>query len=201
MHKYSIGLCLWNVSHVGKHKWVNPQEWSCALSIMLCFHIAAIWWCWQQNSGSVRTLLSPGTNHSWHTLTVRPVNLTGKSVVLSSSSLAITTIHYILHYRLSPSSSITYIVYMLNIISENHENISVFLIIFPNWNCPGNWIPVSYEDLFILHDQYNTSVADDLGMQGATGHQQPWYWPTSPRIFRLLNWSTVYTFFFSFFFR
>ena len=121
---------------------------------MLCFHVVAIWWCWQQNSDSVRTLLSPGSNNSWHTLTVRPVNLTGKSVVLSSSSLAFTTIHYILHYRLSPSSTNTYIVYMLNIISGNHENISVFLTIFPHWNCTGNWIPVSYEDLLIPHDQY-----------------------------------------------
>ena len=121
---------------------------------MLCFHVGAIWWCWQQNSGSVRTLLSPGTNNSWHTLTVRPVNLTGKSIVLSSSSLAITTIHYILLYRLSPSSTITCIVYMLNIISENHENISVFLTIFPHSNCTGNWIPVSYKYLLILHDQY-----------------------------------------------
>ena len=153
MHKYSIGLCIWNVNHVGKHKWVNPQDWSCALSIILCFHVGAIWWCWQQNSGSVRTLLSPGTNNSWHTLTVRPVNLIGTLVLLSSSSLAITTIHYILHYRLSPSSTITYIVYMLNTISGNHENISVFLTIFPHWNCTGNWIPVSYVDLLILHDQ------------------------------------------------
>ena len=60
-------------------------------------------------------------------------------------------------------------------ILENIKIIFAFFIIFQKWNGTCSWYPIMWTTLLWLLISWRRKVL---------GHQQPWYWPSCPGVFR-----------------